>query len=115
MAYAKYKLSGKNLLNLDNIGMIDYDEYYLIFIKSIERRSNITDKYISIQNTNMLQNEPNIDNPVLYKRFLEGLKSTNPEMYNQKLMFYSEYIKELNEEENMFSEKKTIINKRISI
>lgn len=106
MAYAKYELNGKKLLNLDNIGMVDYDEYYLIFNKSIGRRSIITDKFISTQNANMLENEPNINYTVLYSRFLEELKSINPEMYNQKLMFYKEYIKELNEEENVFSEEK---------
>ena len=47
MAYAKYELNGKSLLNLNHIGMVDYDEYYLMRSKSIERRNNIADKYIS--------------------------------------------------------------------
>ena len=106
MAYTKYDLNGRKMLNLDNLGMVDYDEYYSISNKSIERRSNIVDKFISIQSANMLENEPNIDYPVLYNRFLEELKSINSEMYNQKLMFYKEYVKELNEEENKFMEEK---------
>lgn len=106
MAYAKYELNGKSLLNLNNIGMVDYDEYYLMWSKSMERRNNIADKYISIQNTHLLQNEPGINYSVLYKRFLEELKSTNLELYNQKLMFYNEFKSELNAEEKMFDEEK---------
>lgn len=106
MAYAKYELNGKSLLNLNHIGMVDYDEYYLMWSKSIERRNNIADKYISIQNTHLHQNEPGINYSVLYKRFLEELKSTNLELYNQKLMFYNEFKSELNAEEKMFNEEK---------
>lgn len=29
MAYKKYNLNGREMLNLDNRGMVDYDEYYI--------------------------------------------------------------------------------------
>ena len=106
MAHSKYDLNGREMLNLNNLGMVDYDEYYLIASKSYKRRSDITDKYISIQSTNMIDNEPSINYTVLYNQFLEKLKDTNPEMYNKKLRFYNEYIKELREEENIFNEEK---------
>ena len=29
MAYNKYIINGREMLNLDNLGMVDYDEYYI--------------------------------------------------------------------------------------
>lgn len=106
MAYRKYDLNGRKMLNLDNLGMVDYDEYYLILSRSYERRRDITNKYSSIQNENMINNEPNINYTVLYNRFLEELKDINSEMYNQKLKFYEEYLRELSKEEDIFNKEK---------
>ena len=106
MAYRKYDLNGRKMLNLNNLGMVDYDEYYLISSRSYERRSDITNKYSSIQSKNMINNEPNINYTVLYNRFLEELKDINSEMYNQKLKFYEEYLRELSKEEDIFNKEK---------
>ena len=106
MAYRKYDLNGRKMLNLNNLGMVDYDEYYLILSRSYERRRDITNKYSSIQNENMINNEPNINYTVLYNRFLEELKDINSEMYNQKLKFYEEYLRELSKEEDIFNKEK---------
>lgn len=106
MAYKKFNLNGRKMLNLDNLGMVDYDEYYIISGKSYERRENITTKYVTIQSTNLLENEPSINYSVQYGQFLEKLKSVNPEMFNKKMSLFKDYLKELNEEESMYREEK---------
>lgn len=106
MSYKKYNLNGREMLNLDNHGMVDYNEYYMISNSSFKKREDIFKKFFAIQQANKLQNEPNISYSNQYDRFLEELKSTNPEMYNKKLSIYMEYIKELQDEEKKFSEDK---------
>lgn len=106
MAYNKYIINGREMLNLDNLGMVDYDEYYIILGKSYERREDITTKYVTIQSTNILEEEPSINYSVQYGQFLEKLKSVNPEMFNKKMSFFKDYLKELREEENMYREEK---------
>lgn len=106
MAYNKYIINGREMLNLDNLGMVDYDEYYIILGKSYERREDITTKYVTIQSTNILEEEPSINYSVQYGQFLEKLKSVNPEMFNKKMSFFKDYLKELKEEENMYREEK---------
>ena len=106
MAYKKYNLGGREMLNLDNYGMVDYNEYYLLLNNSNERRSNISDKFLSAQKSNMLENEPTMNYSVQYQKFLEELKTTNPDMYNQKLMIYKEYITALQDEEKQFAKEK---------
>ena len=106
MAYRKFDLNGREMLNLDNLGMVDYDEYYSIWHRSIKRREDICDKYISMQNTNRLENEPDINYPYQYTPFLEELKSINSEMYNKKLIIYEKFEKELEKEANVFNDEK---------
>lgn len=106
MAYRKYNLNGREMLNLDNRGMVDYDEYYIILGKSFERRSDITSKYQTIQNTDLIENEPSIEYSMQYNQFLEGLKSVNLEMYSKKVTLLENYLTELNEEESMFRDEK---------
>lgn len=106
MAYKKFNLNGREMLNLDNLGMVDYDEYYIISGESYERRENITTKYVTIQSTNLLENEPSINYSVQYGQFLEKLKSVNSEMFNKKMSLFKDYLKELNEEESMYREEK---------
>mgnify|MGYP003295289975 CR=1 FL=1 len=106
MAYAKYNLNGREMLNLDNLGVVDYNEFYSILYKSYERRENISKKYTALQNAKKLENEPSIDYSVLYQRFLEELKSINPDMYNHKSTLLKDYLNELKEEENIFKEEK---------
>lgn len=106
MAYNKYIINGREMLNLDNLGMVDYNEYYIILGKSYERREDITTKYVTIQSTNILEEEPSINYSVQYGQFLEKLKSVNPEMFNKKMSFFKDYLKELKEEENMYREEK---------
>lgn len=106
MAYRKYNLGGREMLNLDNYGMVDYNEYYSLWHNSNERRSNISDKFLSAQKSNMLENEPTMNYSVQYQKFLEELKTTNLDMYNQKLMIYKEYITALQDEEKQFAKEK---------
>ena len=106
MAYKKYNLGGREMLNLDNYGMVDYNEYYLLLNNSNERRSNISDKFLSAQKSNMLKNEPTMNYSVQYQKFLEELKTTNSDMYNQKLMIYKEYITALQDEGKQFAKEK---------
>lgn len=106
MAYNKYIINGREMLNLDNLGMVDYDEYYITLGKSYERREDITTKYVTIQSTNILEEEPSINYSAQYGQFLEKLKSVNPEMFNKKMSFFKDYLKELKEEENMYREEK---------
>lgn len=106
MAYQKYNLNGREMLNLDNRGMIDYDEYYIILGKSFERRSDITSKYHAIQNIDLIENEPSIEYSVQYNQFLEVLKSTNLEMYNKRVTLLKNYLKELSEEEDKLRDEK---------
>ena len=106
MAYKKYNLGGREMLNLDNYGMVDYNEYYSLWQNSNERRSNISDKFLSAQKSNMLKNEPTMNYSVQYQKFLEELKTTNPDIYNQKLMIYKEYITALQDEEKQFAKEK---------
>ncbi len=106
MAYKKYNLGGREMLNLDNYGMVDYNEYYLLLNNSNERRSNINDKFLSAQKSNLLENEPAMNYSVQYQKFLEELKTTKPDIYNQKLMMYKEYITALQGEEKQFTEEK---------
>lgn len=106
MAYKKYNLNGREMLNLDNRGMVDYNEYYIILGKSFERRNDITSKYLTIQHTDLMDNEPSIEYPTQYNQFLEGLKSINSEMYNKKMTLLKNYLKELNEEQNIFYDEK---------
>ena len=106
MAYNKYIINGREMLNLDNLGMVDYDEYYIILGKSYERREDITTKYVTIQSTNILEEEPSINYSAQNGQFLEKLKSVNPEMFNKKMSFFKDYLKELKEEENMYREEK---------
>lgn len=112
MAYKKYNLNGREMLNLDNRGMVDYNECYIVLRKSFERRSDITDKYCAIQNADLIENEPSIEYTIQYRRFLEGLKCINSEMYNKKMALLNEYLRELNVEENMlYDEKKQLLSK----
>lgn len=106
MAYKKFNLNGREMLNLDNLGMVDYDEYYIISGKSYERRENITTTYVTMQSANLLENEPSINYSVQYGQFLEKLKSVNPEMFNKKMSLFKDYLKELNEEESRYREEK---------
>ena len=106
MAYNKYIINGREMLNLDNFGMVDYNEYYIILGKSYERREDITTKYVTIQSTNRLEEEPSVNYSVQYGQFLEKLKSVNPEMFNKKMSFFKDYLKELKEEENIYREEK---------
>lgn len=106
MAYKKYNLNGREMLNLDNHGMVDYDEYYIILSKSFERRSAITAKYHTIQSTDFIEGEPSIEYSVQYNQFLEVLKSMNPEMYNKRMALLQNYLKELNEEEDILRDEK---------
>lgn len=106
MAYNKYIINGREMLNLDNLGMVDYNEYYIILGKSYERREDITTKYVTIQSTNILEEEPSINYSVQYGQFLEKLKSINPEMFDKKMSFFKKYLKELKEEENIYREEK---------
>lgn len=106
MAYEKYNLNGRGMLNLDNRGMVDYDEYYLILGKSFERRSDITSKYHTIQNADLIENEPSIEYSVQYNQFLEVLKSRNLEMYNKRMTLFKNYLSELNEEEGILRDEK---------
>ncbi len=106
MAYRKYNLDGREMLNLDNYGMVDYNEYYSLWHNSNERRSNISDKFLSEQKSNMLENEPTMNYSVQYQKFLEELKTTNSNRYNQKLMIYKEYITALQDEEKQFAKEK---------
>ena len=106
MAYNKYIINGREMLNLDNLGMVDYNEYYIILGKSYERREDITTKYVTIQSTNRLEEEPSVNYSVQYGQFLEKLKSVNPEMFNKKMSFFKDYLKELKEEENIYREEK---------
>lgn len=106
MAYNKYIINGREMLNLDNLGMVDYNEYYIILGKSYERREDITTRYVTIQSTNRLEEEPSVNYSVQYGQFLEKLKSVNPEMFNKKMSFFKDYLKELKEEENIYREEK---------
>lgn len=106
MAYNKYIINGREMLNLDNFGMVDYNEYYIRLGKSYERREDITTKYITIQSTNRLEEEPSVNYSVQYGQFLEKLKNVNPEMFNKKMSFFKDYLKELKEEENIYREEK---------
>lgn len=106
MAYNKYIINGREMLNLDNFGMVDYNEYYIMLGKSYERREDITTKYVTIQSTNRLEEEPSVNYSVQYGQFLEKLKSVNPEMFNKKMSFFKDYLKELKEEENIYREEK---------
>ena len=106
MAYNKYIINGREMLNLDNFGMVDYNEYYIMLGKSYERREDITTKYVTIQSTNRLEEEPTVNYSVQYGQFLEKLKSVNPEMFNKKMSFFKDYLKELKEEENIYREEK---------
>ena len=106
MAYNKYIINGREMLNLDNLGMVDYNEYYIILGKSYERREDITTKYVTIQSINRLEEEPSVNYSVQYGQFLEKLKSVNPEMFNKKMSFFKDYLKELRDEENIYREEK---------
>lgn len=106
MAYNKYNLNGREMLNLDNIGVVDYNEFYSILHNSFERRENISKKYTTLQNAKKLENEPSIDYSVLYQLFLDEIKNINPDMYNQKSTLLEDYLNELKEEENIFKEEK---------
>lgn len=106
MAYKKYNLNGREMLNLDNRGMVDYAEYHIILGKSFERRSNITSKYHTIQNADLIGNEPSIEYVKQYNQFLEALKSINLEMYNRRLALLKNYLKELDEEEGILRDEK---------
>lgn len=78
----------------------------IILGKSYERREDITTKYVTIQSTNRLEEEPSVNYSVQYGQFLEKLKSVNPEMFNKKMSFFKDYLKELKEEENIYREEK---------
>ena len=84
MAYRKYNLGGREMLNLDNYGMVDYNEYYSLWHNSNERRSNISDKFLSVQKSNMLENEPTMNYSVQYQKFLEE----NNQIKNDKLLLF---------------------------
>lgn len=78
----------------------------IILGKSFERRSDITSKYHTIQNADLIENEPSIEYVMQYNRFLEALKSMNPEIYNKRMALLKNYLKELNEEEDTLRDEK---------
>lgn len=106
MAYSEFNINGRKMLNLDNLGMVDYDAYYVLLGKSYERRGDITNKYLTIQGANKVENEPNINYSVLYEKFLENLKKSNIELFDEKKKYFKDYIEELNAEERIFGEEK---------
>lgn len=110
MAYRKFNVNGREMLVLDNRGMVDYNDYYIILGKSFERRSDITTKYQIMQNDDLIENEPSINYTVQYRNFLEDLKSFNPEIYDKKSTLLKDYLNELNEEEKLhFDEINTLL------
>ena len=106
MAYTRYKVAGRDLLNLDDLAMVPYDKYYVLLELSFQRRNNITLYYNILQRSSKVSNEPDISYSVLYERFLKKLKEENIDLYNEKMRIFSDYERDLYEEEKMFKAEK---------
>lgn len=100
MALRKLDINGRKMGVIENRGFVDYDDYYIICGRSLERRKKIISKYNEFQSTD----EPRISMPTQYNKYLEMLKINDVEMFNKKRFLYEQYTNELHEEECIYAD-----------